>query len=322
MDTGTGAVHTAPAHGADDFNTGVRYGIPIHSDVDEAGILRNGLPEYEGLQVFKANAAIIELLRNRGVLLGLEKIEHSYPHCWRCHNPIIFRATEQWFIAMDEPMPNGSNLRTRSLREIKKVKWDPAWGEERISNMVAGRPDWCISRQRVWGVPIAMFQCGDCNQFLNDHAVNHSVVELFAREGADSWYRYSPEQLLSAEQNARTAGRRNSAKKWTSSTFGSSPDRATPPCSATSRDFPGPLIFISKAAISIAAGSSLRCSAGSRRAARLPIRTCATVGWVLDPQGRAQSKSLATSSIRWKSPTSWARRSSACGSPPSTSART
>ena len=151
MDTGTGAVHTAPAHGADDFNTGVKYGLDLHCDVDDGGILRNGLPEYEGQQVFKANPLIVELLKSRGVLLGFEKIEHSYPHCWRCHNPIIFRATEQWFIAMEGKLTLrrqwrhrgnsvGGTLRTRALEEIKKVKWDPAWGEERISNMVARPP--------------------------------------------------------------------------------------------------------------------------------------------------------------------------------------
>ncbi len=198
MDTGTGAVHTAPAHGADDFNTGVKYGIDLHSNVDDGGILHNGLPEYEGKQVFKANPLIVELLKSRGVLLGYEKIEHSYPHCWRCHNPIIFRATEQWFISMEGRLPNGGTLRTRALDEIKKVKWDPSWGEERITNMVAGRPDWCISRQRVWGVPIAMFQCEGCKEFVGDPAIHQLVVDLFAREGADAWYKYSPEQMLPA----------------------------------------------------------------------------------------------------------------------------
>src|ERR1019366_1481935 len=180
MDTGTGAVHTAPAHGADDFVTGVKYGLDLHCDVDEGGILRNGLPEYKNQQVFKANPLIVELLKTRGVLLGFEKIEHSYPHCWRCHNPIIFRATEQWFISMEGKIPNGT-LRSRALEEIKKVKWDPAWGG-----------------QRIWGVPIAVFQCEACKEFLNDPAANRAVVEMFASEGADSWYKHSAEEILPA----------------------------------------------------------------------------------------------------------------------------
>src|SRR6266849_2368066 len=157
-DQGTGAVHTAPSHGADDFYTGSRYKLDQTCNVDEAGRMRNGLPEYEGKTVFQANEPIIELLKQRGVLMAQAKLEHQYPHCWRCHNPVIFRATEQWFIGMESPL-EGATLRQRALDEIKKVKWDPAWGEERISNMIATRPDWCISRQRVWGVPIAVFLC-------------------------------------------------------------------------------------------------------------------------------------------------------------------
>src|SRR5690348_12286021 len=131
-DQGTGVVHTAPSHGAEDFYTGVKYRLDQTCNVDEAGRLRNGLPEYDGLQVFKANHPIIELLKTRGVLMGEGKIEHQYAHCWRCHNPVIFRATEQWFISMDAPA-NGCKLRERALDEIKKVKWIPAWGEERRS---------------------------------------------------------------------------------------------------------------------------------------------------------------------------------------------
>ena len=202
MDTGTGVVHTAPSHGAEDFATGVKYGLDATSHVDEKGILRDGLPEYTGQYVFNANPIIVELLRKRGALLHSESVEHSYPHCWRCHNPVIFRATDQWFISMETPMPGGKSkedtLRTRTLEEIKKVKWDPAWGEERLSNMIQTRPDWCISRQRVWGVPIAVFLCEGCGKPLNDHAVNQKVVELFKRAGADAWFTSESDTILPA----------------------------------------------------------------------------------------------------------------------------
>jgi isoleucyl-tRNA synthetase len=207
MDTGTGVVHTAPSHGAEDFLTGVKYGLDATSNVDEKGILRNGLPEYDGQYVFKANPLIIELLKSRGALLHAEKVEHSYPHCWRCHNPLIFRATEQWFISMETPMPGGNGrgrgsekdtLRTRTLEEIKRVKWDPAWGEERLANMITTRPDWCISRQRVWGVPIAVFLCEGCGKPLNDKTVNKKVVELFAKSGADAWFTSEPDSILAS----------------------------------------------------------------------------------------------------------------------------
>src|SRR5438445_105161 len=184
MDTGTGVVHTAPSHGAEDFATGVKYKLDLTGNVDEKGIMRNGLPEYDGKQVFAANEPIVELLKKRGVLMHAERVEHSYPHCWRCHNPVIFRSTEQWFISMETPLEGGT-LRSRTLDEIKKVKWDPAWGEERISNMIATRPDWCISRQRVWGVPIAVFLCEGCGKPLNDPALNRKVIDFFGRFGGE-----------------------------------------------------------------------------------------------------------------------------------------
>ena len=213
MDTGTGVVHTAPSHGAEDFMTGVKYGLDATSNVDEKGILRNGLPEYTGKRVWDANQPIIDLVKSRGALLHTEKTEHSYPHCWRCHNPVIFRATEQWFISMEtrvgadasfapraeraSPEPGkSSTLRTRTLEEIKKVKWDPSWGEERMSNMIETRPDWCISRQRVWGVPIAVFLCADCGKPLNDKAINQKVVELFRKSGADAWFTPQPDTIV------------------------------------------------------------------------------------------------------------------------------
>ncbi len=291
MDTGTGAVHTAPAHGADDFVTGVKYGLDLHCDVDEGGILRNGLPEYKNQQVFKANPLIVDLLKSRGVLLGFEKIEHSYPHCWRCHNPIIFRATEQWFIAMEGKLPGGT-LRSRALEEIKKVKWDPAWGEERISNMVATRPDWCISRQRIWGVPIAVFQCEGCKEFLNDPAVNRAVVELFARAGADSWYKDSAEEILPSGIKCGKCGATKFRKEmdiidvW----FESGSSQAAVLGREPGLSWPADLYLEGGDQHRGWFQSSLLCAVATKGAA--PYRSAATAGWTLDPQGRAMSKSL------------------------------
>ena len=291
MDTGTGAVHTAPAHGADDFMTGVKYGLDLHCNVDEAGILRNGLPEYDGLQIFKANQPIVELLKSRGVLLGFEKIEHSYPHCWRCHNPVIFRATEQWFIAMEGKIPGGT-LRSRSLEEIQKVKWDPAWGEERIYNMIATRPDWCISRQRIWGVPIAVFQCEGCNEFLNDKAVNRAVVELIRQEGTNAWYRRSADEILPAGTKCPKCGSGKFRKEmdildvWFESGCSQAAVLGHEP------ELPWPADYYLEGGDQHRGWfhSSLLCAVGTKGAS--PYRGCGTVGWVLDDQGRAQSKSL------------------------------
>jgi isoleucyl-tRNA synthetase len=295
MDTGTGVVHTAPSHGAEDFITGVKYGLDATSNVDEKGILRNGLPEYTGKRVWEANQPIMDLLESRGALLHAEKTEHSYPHCWRCHNPVIFRATEQWFISMETPMPGGKSkqdtLRMRTLEEIKHVKWDPAWGEERLSNMIATRPDWCISRQRVWGVPIAVFLCEGCGKPLNDHAVNQTVVELFRRSGADAWFTPESDSILPTETKCPHCGSTKFEKEtdifdvWLES--GASylaliDDEPTYP-------WPSDLYLEGGDQYRGWFQSSLLCAMGTRGTP--PYKGVVTPGWTLDEKGQAMSKS-------------------------------
>jgi isoleucyl-tRNA synthetase len=289
MDTGTGVVHTAPSHGAEDFATGLKYKLDLTGNVDEKGIMRNGLPEYDGKQVFAANEPIVELLKKRGVLMHAEKVEHSYPHCWRCHNPVIFRSTEQWFISMETPLQGGT-LRSRTLDEIKKVKWDPAWGEERISNMIATRPDWCISRQRVWGVPIAVFLCEGCGKPLNDPALNRKVIEFFGRFGADAWY--TPEaDALATGAKCGNCGSTKLVKEtdiidvWFES--GSSHVAVL----GQEPNLPWPADIYLEGADQYRGWfhSSLLCGIGAQGSP--PYRMVATHGWTLDEHGSALSKS-------------------------------
>jgi len=297
---GTGAVHTAPAHGADDFYTGVRYGLDQTCNVDDSGRLRNGLPEFEGKTVFQANPFIVELLRQRNVLMGSRDIHHSYPHCWRCHNPIIFRATEQWFISMETPMPTTENeakdggtttFRDRVLDEIRRVKWDPSWGEERISNMVAARPDWCISRQRIWGVPIPVFLCQKCHKPLQSTEINRHIEQLFAKEGADAWYTHDVAQLLPAGTKCNCGGddfrkEMDILDVW----FESGASQAAVLGVEPGLPWPADLYIEGGDQHRGWFQSSLLCGVGERN--QSPYRMAATVGWVLGEDGRALSKSL------------------------------
>ena len=191
LDAGTGLVHTAPGHGSDDYNTGRRYGLPIYTPVNHRGEFTADVPDFQGIHVFKANPAIVELLKSKDALVAAETLEHSYPHCWRCRNPVIFRATEQWFISMDE-----QGLRERALDQIGKVGWVPRWGQERIQGMVENRPDWCISRQRLWGVPITVLYCESCGEQVSDAAFFTRVVSQFREKGADVWFELPPEDFL------------------------------------------------------------------------------------------------------------------------------
>ena len=294
---GTGAVHTAPAHGVDDFATGKRYDLPELQYVDNAGRQRNtdGQP-YEDLTVFQSNQPILEILREHGALLSATSFEHSYPHCWRCHNPVIVRATEQWFIGMETPMTTAEGAETTfrqlALDEIKTVVWDPAWGEERISNMIATRPDWCISRQRIWGVPIAVFLCERCGEPLNDKAVNKSIVELFKKEGADAWYVQDAAALLPDGTACKSCGHREFRKEmdildvWFESgaswhaVLDLDPELHAPADLYTEGGDQHRGWFHSSLLTSVAVRG------------KAPYKMVATSGWTLDEQGRAFSKSL------------------------------
>jgi isoleucyl-tRNA synthetase len=292
---GTGCVHTAPGHGREDYETGMKYGIEIYCPVGDAGEFVEGLPEYQGKTVFDANEPIIELLKARGTLVGEPGwLTHSYPHCWRCHQPVIFRANEQWFVSIDH-----RQLRQHALDEIKKVRWIPEWGEERISNMIATRPDWCISRQRAWGVPITVFHCETCKKPLIDPpefgaSLARPAIERFRKEGADSWYTHPVADLLPPGTKCPTCGGTNLRKEtdildvWLES--GSSHYAVL----GHRPDLPWP------ADVYLEAGDQYRGWFHSSLLValvthgRAPYGTVLTHGWVLDPQGRAMSKSLGT----------------------------
>jgi isoleucyl-tRNA synthetase len=317
-DTGTGAVHTAPAHGADDFYTGQRYGLDLTCRVDAGGHIHvdpaawhfANPPAFDGLNVWKANPVIVAMLEERGALLSVADLEHSYPHCWRCHHPVIFRATEQWFISLDTPMKraDGSDGKFRDLAsdEIDKVVWDPAWGKERITNMIATRPDWCISRQRIWGVPIAVFLCEGCNEPIVDAALDRRIVELFDREGAEAWHTTDVAKLLPSQAKCAGCGGTSFRKEtdildvwFDSGVSWLAVCEADADLKDAYREFENGNGTKSRPEVLYLEGgdqhrgwfhSSLLTSVALR--GRAPYSHVATAGWTLDELGRAMSKSL------------------------------
>jgi isoleucyl-tRNA synthetase len=299
-DLGTGVVHTAPAHGVDDFQTGERYQLSVTFYVDNSGrqMYTDGMP-YEGLNIFKSNAVIIEILKEKSALLGLSEITHSYPHCWRCHRPVIIRATEQWFIGMDTKMsaPGGtpSTFRQRALDEINNVTWDPAWGKDRITNMVATRPDWCISRQRIWGVPIAVFLCQQCHTPINNNVINKSIVDLFMLHSADAWYTHDVAALLPAGTKCAQCAGTDFRKETDILDVWFESGASSHAVMDFDADVPPPADLYAEGGDQHRGWfmSSLLCSIGMHN--RAPYKSVATYGWTIDENGKALSKSMGSS---------------------------
>ncbi len=286
LDAGTGCVHTAPGHGEDDYRAGLEYGLEIYSPVGPGGKFDETTGKYEGKKIFAANQEIIEDLVANDRLVYTEEIEHSYPHCWRCKKPVIYRATEQWFISIDT-----AELRVKALREIKKANWLPTWGEERISNMVANRPDWCISRQRDWGVPIPVFFCKDCGEYRLDEKAIETVQEIFLTHGSNSWYEKDISEFLPKGTKCSKCGSENFDKGkdiidvWFES--GSSYNILD---NYERHQFPADLYLEGGDQYRGWFHSSLLVSVSDRGIA--PYKTVITHGWALDAKGKAMSKSM------------------------------
>lgn len=287
LDAGTGAVHTAPGHGREDYEMALEYGLDVYSPVDDRGRFTSEVPLFAGQFVFDANKSVIEKLAEEGKLLFQADIMHSYPHCWRCKKPVIFRATPQWFISMEK-----NDLRRKALDWIDRVQWIPNWGRDRIYNMVANRPDWCISRQRSWGVPITVFRCLDCGSYISSPELFDHIVALFEKEGADAWFSHPIEDLLPEGVNCPGCGGRNVEKEkdildvW----FDSGTSYAAVLERRPHLRAPADLYLEGSDQHRGWFHSSLLASVGTRGIA--PYNSVLTHGFVVDGQGYKMSKSL------------------------------
>lgn len=286
LDAGTGCVHTAPGHGQEDYETGLKYGLEIYSPVKDDGSFDETVGEFQGKVVFEANPLVNQRLKELGMLLGLGEIEHEYPHCWRCKQPVIFRSTEQWFISMDK-----TGLRHKSLEAIDTVKWIPAWGRDRIYEMIKNRPDWCISRQRSWGVPITVFFCKNCKEVLVTEEIIDHVTNLMEERGADVWFELSEKELLPPKTRCPKCGSEEFQKEtdildvW----FDSGVSHAAV---LEKRDYlrsPAEMYLEGSDQHRGWFHSSLLCSVGTRN--RAPYKSVLTHGFVVDGQGKAMHKS-------------------------------
>lgn len=284
---GTGCVHTAPGHGRDDFETGKRYNLPILVPVDGRGRLTEEAGPFASLPYYEANKVIVEYLRKTGALLFAGVKEHSYPHCWRCHGPVIFRSTSQWFVSID-----ADGLREKALKAIDEITWLPSWGHDRIYNMVQGRPDWCISRQRVWGVPIPAVFCNSCGEAIYTPEVVNSAAKLYAEEGSDAWYKKSAEEILPSEFKCPKCGSKSFSKEkdifdvW----FESGVSHAAVMAKREELEWPADLYLEGGDQHRGWFQVSLLSAVASRGEA--PFKAALTHGWVLDGKGNTMHKSL------------------------------
>ena len=291
LDSGTGCVHTAPGHGVEDFEVCRNYPqIPMLVPVDHRGILTEEAGEFAGLTTDQANKAIAQKLEDTGNLFALEKIIHQYPHCWRCKSPILFRATEQWFCSI-------SDFADRAVEAIKSVEWIPAWGEDRITGMVRDRSDWCISRQRTWGVPIPIFYCKDCGKEIITPETIRTVADIFREKGADAWYELEAADLMPQEIHCPECGGSEFKKEtdimdvW----FDSGSSHAAVLDERDNLKFPADLYLEGADQYRGWFQSSLLTSVATKGIA--PYKTVVTHGWVVDGEGKKMSKSLGNTII-------------------------